>query len=193
MHIYLASKSPRRQSLLRQIEVSFDLIEAEINESPLDDEVPLDYVIRMANEKAKAGWKQKERKFDIPLLAADTSVVLQDTILGKPSNRQDAFNMLSMLSGKTHQVISCVAVLNASQQRLATSITDVTFCDLSKQQIESYIENGNCLDKAGSYGIQGYAAKFVENISGSYSGVVGLPLFETAKLLDVFALKNDNK
>jgi len=186
MHIYLASKSPRRQSLLEQIGVSFDLIDVEIDESTLNGELPLDYVMRMANEKVKAGWLNMGKKSDVPLLAADTSVVLENRILGKPIDKRDAFNMLSLLSGKTHQVITCVSVKNGVKQEMTTSITDVTFCDLSEQQIEFYIDTGDCLDKAGSYGIQGYAARFIKMISGSYSGVVGLPLFETANLLEGF-------
>jgi len=187
MHIYLASKSPRRQSLLQQINVSFELIDAEIDESPFENELPLDYVNRMAKEKAIKGWKHINRTLSLPLLAADTSVVLKDVILGKPRDKQNAFEMLNNLAGKTHQVITCVAVVNDNQQHFAQSITDVSFCELSPRQIEDYIEQGECLDKAGSYGIQGYAAKFIQKISGSYSGVVGLPLFETANLLDSFA------
>ena len=177
MYIYLASKSPRRRSLLEQIGISFELIEAEIDESSQRDELPQDYVMRMAKEKASKGWQQSARKLNIPLLAADTSVVLDDVILGKPENKSEAFTMLSQLSGKTHQVITCVAVHSVHDLQIATSVTDVAFSDLSQQQIDDYIEMGDCFDKAGSYGIQGYAARFIKNISGSYSGVVGLPLF----------------
>jgi len=184
MHIYLASKSPRRRALLEQIGISFELIEAAINESTQSAELPLDYVQRMAKEKAKMGWQQSDRALNMPLLAADTSVVLNAVILGKPTDKQDAFAMLTRLSGKTHQVITCVAVHKENDLKIATSITDVTFSHLSQQQIDGYIETGDCFDKAGSYGIQGYAARFIQSISGSYSGVVGLPLFETANLLN---------
>lgn len=186
MHIYLASKSPRRQSLLKQIEISFDCIPVEIDESVREGETPLGYVSRMAYEKAQAGWSDSARRHDIPLLAADTSVILADQIMGKPDDEEQAIKMLKSLSGVTHQVISCVVVKNSQKNELVTSVTDVTFAALSEQQIDYYVNTGDCLDKAGSYGIQGFAASFICTISGSYSGVVGLPLFETTKLLEKF-------
>jgi septum formation protein len=186
MQLYLASKSPRRQALLKQIAISFDCIPVDIDETVKKGETPCDYVSRMAYEKADAGWSHSTRINDIPLLAADTSVVLADQILGKPTDKQDAVNMLKRLSRETHQVISCVVVKNSKKIELVTSITDVSFASLSEQQIQYYVNTGDCMDKAGSYGIQGYAACFVKMISGSYSGVVGLPLFETAKLLEKF-------
>jgi len=186
MHIYLASKSPRRQSLLKQIEISFECIPVEIDESVREGETPVDYVSRMAYEKAQAGWTDSARRNDIPLLAADTSVILANQIMGKPADKKQAIKMLQGLSGVTHQVISCVAVKNSQKYELATSITDVTFTNLLEQQIDYYVNTGDCMDKAGSYGIQGFAASFIRTISGSYSGVVGLPLFETANLLKKF-------
>ncbi len=186
MQIYLASKSPRRQALLKQISIGFEYIPVDINENVKRGETPHDYVSRMAYEKAEVGWSESTRLLDIPLLAADTSVVLANQILGKPHNKQDAIKMLERLSGETHQVITCVAVKNSQKLELVTSITDVTFATLSEHQIDYYVNTGDCLDKAGSYGIQGYAARFVRSLSGSYSGVVGLPLFETANLLDRF-------
>ena len=186
MQIYLASKSPRRQSLLTQIAVTFECLPVDIDESVHKDETAADYVSRMAYEKAIAGWSDCRRTLDIPLLAADTSVVLGNQILGKPLGKSEAISMLSILSGKTHQVMTCVAVKLHQKIELVTSTTDVTFASLSEQQIDYYVSSGDCLDKAGSYGIQGYAASFVQTISGSYSGVVGLPLYEVAKLLQNF-------
>jgi len=186
MKIYLASKSPRRQSLLGQIGIDFDCVSSEIDESPQFNENPIDYVQRMAREKAINGWQNADRIINIPLLAADTSVVIGDDILGKPVDSAQAFEMLMRLSEKTHQVMTAVAVKNESLIKLVTSITYVTFDSLTEQQINDYIETKDCFDKAGSYGIQGYAARFITSISGSYSGVVGLPLYETAKLLEEF-------
>ncbi len=189
MPIYLASRSPRRQSLLAQIEVTFECLPVDIDESVNKVETPFEYVNRMAYQKAIAGWSNRKRILDIPLLAADTSVVLGDQILGKPLDRPDAINMLTKLSGQTHQVITCVAIKHDQKIERVTSITDVTFASLSERQIDYYVTSGDCLDKAGSYGIQGYAASFVKTISGSYSGVVGLPLYEVARLLQNFAVK----
>jgi len=173
-------------SLLKQIDVSFECINAEIDESSFRSETAVKYVQRMALEKANAGWSARERQRDIPLLAADTSVVLKDNIMGKPGDKKAAFQMLSELSGNTHQVMTSVALKQSERIEIVTSITDVQFDRLSSEMINYYIQTGDCFDKAGSYGIQGFAARFVKTISGSYSGVVGLPLFETAKLLDKF-------
>lgn len=186
MNLYLASKSPRRQSLLTQIAITFECITVDIDESVNIGETASDYVSRLAFEKAEAGWLKPNRTQDIPLLAADTSVVIGSQILGKPRDQVDAANMLNSLSGSTHQVLTCVAVKNSQKIELVTSTTDVTFATLSEQQIDYYVKSGDCQDKAGSYGIQGYAASFIRTISGSYTGVVGLPLFETARLLEQF-------
>jgi len=186
MKIYLASKSPRRQSLLGQIGIDFQYVFSEIDESPLLNENPIDYVRRMAREKAINGWQNVDRMINMPLLAADTSVVIGNDILGKPVDSGQAFEMLTRLSAHTHQVMTAVAVKDGSRIKMVTSITDVTFDSLTEQQINDYIETKDCFDKAGSYGIQGYAARFISFISGSYSGVVGLPLYETAKLLEEF-------
>lgn len=191
MQIYLASKSPRRQSLLTQIAVTFECLPVDIDESVNKSETPADYVSRMAYEKANAGWSDCKRILDIPVLAADTSVVLGNQILGKPLAKSEAISMLIELSGKTHQVMTSVAVKHHQKVELVTSTTDVTFASLSEQQIDYYVSSGDCLDKAGSYGIQGYAARFVQTISGSYSGIVGLPLYEVAKLLQKFSIKNE--
>ncbi len=186
MHIYLASKSPRRQSLLNQIAISFDCIDVDIDESVGIDELPYDYACRMAKEKAQAGWDNSERSLNYPLLAADTCVVLANQIMGKPNSQQEARNMLNQLSGNVHQVITSVTVRDQHQHKTVSSVTEVTFAPLNTEQIEYYIGTGDCMDKAGSYGIQGFAARFIKHISGSYTGVVGLPLFETANLLEEF-------
>ena len=188
--IYLASLSPRRAELLRQIGVDFVPLAGEIDETPCLDELPADYVLRMAQEKAKAGWQRmlasgvQQR----PLLAADTTVVYQGKILGKPDNEQDARRILTLLSGDTHQVMTAVAITDGEQFRTELSVTDVVFKELSDQLIEDYIASGEPADKAGAYGIQGYGAVLVAGISGSYSGVVGLPLMETAQLLAHFGV-----
>lgn len=188
--IYLASLSPRRAELLRQIGVDFVSLVGEIDETPCLDELPADYVLRMAREKAKAGWQRmlasgvQQR----PLLAADTTVVYQGKILGKPANKKDARRILTLLSGDTHQVMTAVAITDGEQFRTELSVTDVVFKELSDQLIEDYIASGEPADKAGAYGIQGYGAVLVAGISGSYSGVVGLPLMETAQLLGHFGV-----
>lgn len=186
MKIYLASKSPRRQSLLTQIGIEFELIQGEIDETPQVDENVIGYVERMAIEKANMGWQSLNRIDERPLLAADTSVILNGNILGKPEDKKHAISMLHQLSGNTHQVITSVSVINSKQQHSATSVTDVCFDSLSAQVIDYYVSTGDCFDKAGSYGIQGFAARFVTSLSGSYSGIVGLPLYETGKLLEQF-------
>ncbi len=184
--IYLASKSPRRSELLRQIKVEHICLAVNIDETPVSDERPREYVERMALEKATQGWKCSQRSRKLPLLAADTSVVLDLEILGKPKTKEDAICMLDKLSNRTHQVITSVVVKQDSIAKLATSVTDVTFGDLSKTIIDYYVSSDDCFDKAGGYGIQGFAAQFVASIKGSYSGVVGLPLYETSRLLNQF-------
>ena len=188
--IYLASQSPRRAELLRQIGVTFEQLIGEIDETPGPGELPADYVLRMAREKAAAGWQKivASGMTIRPLLASDTTVVYQNRILGKPENEHDARQMLALLSGNTHQVMTAVAITDGQQFRTELSVTDVVFKELSDQLIEDYIASGEPADKAGAYGIQGYGAVLVAGISGSYSGVVGLPLMETAQLLADFGL-----
>jgi len=186
LKVYLASKSPRRKELLLQIGVEFECLSADIDESVRNNEAPLDYVERIAQSKAVAGWSSNARKQEIPLVAADTSVVVGEQILGKPKSRQDAIQMLNMLSDNTHLVMTCVVVTNGLKTVNKTSVTEVKFAKLKEQQMLDYIATGDCFDKAGGYGIQGYAARFIESINGSYSGVVGLPVFETAQILEQF-------
>ena len=178
--IILASASPRRRELLDQIRVSYQVHAVDLDETPLPNEEPLAYVKRVAAEKSALCVVQL--KPTLPVLAADTSVILDGLIMGKPKDQADAVNMLMQLSGKTHQVVSALS-LRGREHFEALSITDVTFRDLSEQEMLDYWETGEPIDKAGSYAIQGLGGLFVQSIVGSFSGVVGLPLFETAQLL----------
>jgi len=197
--IYLASRSPRRRELLAQIGVGFDLLllrddpmrGKDVDESPLPGENPHDYVLRVSHAKAEVGWQrvQQRRLPHFPVLAADTAVVLNDRIMGKPANRDEAMEMLQALSGKRHEVLTAVAVANAGriEQKLSASI--VQFGKLTDHAVRRYAMTGEPLDKAGAYAIQGHAAAFIEKIEGSYSGVMGLPLYETAELLAGFGIE----
>ena len=180
IQLILASASPRRKELLDQINVRYQVYPINIDETPLHNEIPMAYVQRLAAEKSAACVAQL--KTQLPVLAADTSVVLGDLIMGKPKDQEDAVQMLTLLSGKTHQVYSAIS-LRGREHSQAVSITAVKFRSLSKREILDYCRTGEPLDKAGSYAIQGIGGVFVESIVGSFSGVVGLPLFETAELL----------
>ena len=180
VQIILASASPRRKELLDQIKVTYKVHPVDLDETPLPDETPLDYVQRLAAEKSAACVAQL--KTEIPVLAADTAVVLGRVIMGKPKDQADALAMLTQLSGKTHQVYSAIS-LRGREHSLAVSITEVTFRCLTEREMLDYWHSGEPVDKAGSYAIQGMGGVFVESIKGSFSGVVGLPLFETAELL----------
>jgi septum formation protein len=191
--VYLASKSPRRQELLRQLAVEFDellLREApgrrrDIVEAPRQGEPPLEYVKRIARLKASIGWHRMERRglAPRPVLAADTEVVLDAVALGKPADAAAAVVMLAALSGRTHEVITAVAIRWQTQLMLAISTSRVTFRAIARDEIERYVATGEPFDKAGSYAIQGKGAVFVQHLEGSYSGVMGLPLFEMAEIL----------
>ncbi|MBA3582532.1 MAG: septum formation inhibitor Maf [Gammaproteobacteria bacterium] len=178
--IYLASQSPRRRELLSQIAVSFTVINAAIDEAQYKDELPKDYVTRLAQQKAQAGAAQCAD--GNPVLGADTIVVLDQQILGKPRDAAHARDMLLQLSGNTHQVMTAVSVAHGQQQKTLVSISDVRFRVMTDNEIKDYCATEEPLDKAGAYAIQGQAAVFIEHLSGSYSGVMGLPLFETAQL-----------
>lgn len=181
--IYLASRSPRRRELLLQMGVDFSVINPDIDESVLENELPLDYVSRIARLKAEAGRKlllSADRK---PVLAADTAVVIDKTILGKPQNDLQAASMLKMLSGKTHQVMTAIALTSSDQLQTAVSVNDVRFAELNEKEIHWYINTKEGVDKAGGYAVQGQAALFIERIEGSYSGIMGLPIRETGQLL----------
>ncbi len=178
--IILASASPRRQELLDQINVTYKVYPVDIDETPRANESPLAYVQRLAAEKSAACKARLSPK--IPILAADTAVVLGEMIMGKPKDQADALAMLMLLSGKTHQVYTAISV-RGREHGQAVSVTEVTFRLLKEQEILAYWHSGEPLDKAGSYAIQGLGAMFVVAIKGSFSGVVGLPLFETTELL----------
>lgn len=164
-----------------QIGVCYTLIDVEIDESARPNENPDDFVIRMAMEKAAAGAAQLQQQ-DKPVLAADTSVIVDNRILGKPDNEEDAIEMLTMLSARSHRVLTAVA-LTSDETSYRLSESQVQFRSIDIGEIRSYWNSGEPADKAGAYGIQGLGAIFVQRISGSYSGVMGLPLFETAELL----------
>ena len=197
--IYLASKSPRRRELLQQIGVAFEVLTLPqeaghpgiVTEIPHPGEDPGVYVKRIAREKAEAGWNTVvERKLPRrPLLAADTTVTIDRQILGKPADETEAMDMLRALSGRTHQVLSAIAVIADGKMTEAFSCSDVRFATLSEASMRAYCHTKEPYDKAGGYGVQGYAAQFIEHISGSYSGIMGLPLFETAQLLQIARIK----
>lgn len=197
--IYLASKSPRRRELLRQIGVEFELLllrdhtprGPEVTEIVLPNERAEDYVTRVTLEKATFAQKTMWwRKLPLrPILAADTSVVLDGRILGKPGNQAEAIDMMRALSGRTHQVLTHVAILHDDQTLQLTQRSDVAFATLSDEVIRAYCATAEPYDKAGGYGIQGLAALFIQDIAGSYSGIMGLPLFETGKLLEQAGLR----
>ncbi len=191
--IYLASKSPRRRELLRQIGVDFELLllrtdgprGPDVTEAVLPGETPPDYVARVAREKAAFAWSVvQSRHLPLrPVLAADTTVTVDGEILGKPGNKVEAVAMLRRLSGRTHEVLTSVAVQGVDMAGQITQVSLVRFAALSEASIAAYCATQEPYDKAGGYGIQGLAALFVEHIEGSHSGIVGLPLYETAKLL----------
>ena len=189
--IYLASQSPRRRELLKQIGVKFRVLAPDVNEAALPHEAPDAYVERIARIKAEVTWMRiiERRLVRRPVLAADTAVILDRHILGKPANAAAARAMLKALSGRTHRVITTVAVAHENKLKLASSSTAVTFRRLAPREIAHYVASGEPDDKAGAYGIQGLAATFITRIDGSYSGVMGLPLFETATLLNTFGIR----
>ena len=187
--IILASASPRRGQLLDQIGIKYQVLPVDIDEIVKTGESAEDFVIRLALEKTITGYQRSETKR--PVLGSDTIVLLNKQILGKPENRAHAMQMLSSLSGHSHQVLTAVALVSEDKQKHLLSVTKVFFRKLSEDEIQSYWETGEPVDKAGAYGIQGLAAQFIERIDGSYSGVMGLPLFETAQLLKEFGVTPD--
>lgn len=186
--LYLASGSPRRRELLTQIAVPFLTQIAPIDENALPGESPIAYVERLARGKAQAGLAALTDTADAVVLGADTAVVLDGRILGKPTDRADALATLSALSGRTHEVLTAVALVSRERQASRVVTSQVSFRVLSQAEIEAYWASGEPQDKAGCYGIQGLAAVFVSQLQGSYSAVVGLPLCETAALLAEFAI-----
>ena len=184
--LYLASQSPRRRDLLDQLGVDYGLLEVAVPEQRLPGEPPEDYVSRVAREKAGAGLLKVLAAPNVTVLGADTEVVLDDIVYGKPNDAADARRMLRELSGRNHRVVSAIWLVSAGREEHALSISEVSFAELSDWQIDAYVTTGECMGKAGAYAIQGRAAAFVAHLSGSYSGVMGLPLFEMATLLRKF-------
>lgn len=179
-NLILASASPRRSELLKQIGLTHTIQIADVDETPFNREKPADYVLRVAHAKSLAIHQQEHK--NAVILAADTSVVLSDTIMGKPENLQHAIAMLSRLSANTHQVYSAVSIRGQKTQQIL-SVSEVTFRAISEQEIIQYWHTGEPADKAGGYAVQGLASIFIQSIQGSFSGIMGLPLFETAQLL----------
>jgi septum formation protein len=184
--IFLASQSPRRQELLAQLQVTFDVIEVNVHEQRQPGETPWDYVNRVAREKAGAGLLQLAGRPGALVMGADTDVVLDDAVLGKPENAEQAFAMLRVLSGQTHEVITAVWLMTAGQEAHRVVRSKVRFSALTDAEIDAYIASGEPYGKAGAYAIQGRGAAFIESIQGSYSGIMGLPLHETYQLLRQF-------
>jgi len=180
--LYLASKSPRRQELLSQIGISFQLVDIDVPESPQHNESAIDYVTRLAIDKSLAGVAN--RTGNTPVLGSDTIVVLNGRIMEKPTDKTNAIEMLLALSNNTHQVMTAIAISDNERTLNEVVTTNVTFCQISEQQASAYWYTGEPADKAGGYAIQGLAGKFVKNIEGSYFAVVGLPLLETERLLN---------
>jgi len=184
--LYLASQSPRRRELLGRLGQEFGLLELDVPEQRQPGEPAFDYVRRVAREKAGAGLLKVMANPEAVVLGSDTEVVLDDEVFGKPRDPADAAGMLRRLSGRTHQVISAVSLVSPSREAQAVSISEVTFAELDEATIARYVASGEPDGKAGAYAIQGGAEVFVTRLAGSYSGVMGLPLHETARLLREF-------
>lgn len=194
MRIFLASRSARRRDLLKQIGVLYEIVllrqdltrgTADVDETPLPSEAPRDYVLRLAAAKAQvaAFYLGKRTLPATPVLAGDTTIVSDGQIIGKPADRPDAERILRGLAGREHQVLSAVAVCSGGRTEQAISVSRVWFKAMSDDEIRRYVASGEPLDKAGAYAIQGRAAAFIQHMEGSYSGIMGLPLAETAELL----------
>lgn len=180
--VYLASASPRRRELLQQLGVRFAVRVADVPEIRQNGETPEQFVQRLALAKAREVWQSLTPGQRCPVLGADTVVVIDNRILGKPTTRQDAVQMLEMLSGCSHRVLTGVALVS-QQHSVCVNVSEVRFRTLASSEIETYWQTGEPADKAGAYAVQGFAAAFIEHLSGSYSGVMGLPLYETSNLL----------
>ncbi len=186
-HIFLASSSPRRQELLNQMGVSFKVISQFVEEKHFPGETPEAFVSRLALEKATDGLL-RQIKQQTPVLGSDTAVILDGQILGKPENKEHAIDMLLSLSGRTHQVLTAVVLKNKQQTEQILSVTEVSFSKISREMCDNYWHSGEPVDKAGGYGIQGLGALFICRINGSYTGVMGLPIYETNCLLNKFGI-----
>jgi len=192
--IYLASNSPRRCELLTQLGVSYEIVQQDISEARRSGETPEQYVVRLALEKARAGIRNLGENPPGPVLGADTAVVVDDEVFGKPVDKSQAITMLQRLSGRRHRVLSAVAVVGCDylgQDRALVRVSEsaVEFRPISEEEAGAYWDSGEPLDKAGAYAIQGKAAIFIKKLEGSFSGVMGLPLFETGELLTEFGIE----
>lgn len=188
--IVLASASPRRSELLRQIGIPHLVRPVDVDERRLVDEAPADYVQRVASAKADRLWAGAGVHTDLPVLGSDTTVALDGDTFGKPGDRDDAHRMLGRLSGRTHEVHTAVALRHGDRIESRLSVSEVSFREISRHEIDAYWDSGEPGGKAGAYAIQGLAALFISRISGSYSGIMGLPLYETAQLLDRFGISS---
>lgn len=187
--LYLASRSPRRCELLQQLGLHYQVLLPDVAEQPHANESAQEYVMRLAVEKARAGWQLLDRTSSRPVLGADTVVVLDNVILEKPRDRQDGLQMLTSLSGRRHQVMTGMALVQGEQCQSRLSISEVSFRPTTLVEREAYWATGEPEDKAGAYGVQGMAAAFIERIEGSYSGVMGLSLFELTEMLAHYQIK----
>ena len=181
--IYLASASPRRAELLRQIQLAFSVVSAPVDETRLAAESPQAYVLRLARAKARAGWAHADRREPWPVLAADTSVVFGDSVLGKPETEAEGMAMLRQLSGQRHQVMTAVCIKRGEHEACELNISTIGFRVMTEAEQQIYWASGEGRDKAGGYAIQGLAARYIDYLEGSYSGVVGLPLHVVDALL----------
>lgn len=181
--IYLASASPRRAELLRQIQVAFSVVSAPVDETRLAGESPQAYVQRLARDKARAGWAHPDRREAWPVLAADTSVVFGDDVLGKPETETEGMAMLAQLSGRRHQVMTAVCVKRGNHEACELQVSTIGFRVMTAAEQRAYWASGEGRDKAGGYAVQGLAARYIDYLEGSYSGVVGLPLHVVDALL----------
>ena len=184
--IHLASRSPRRRQLLEQLGIEFEVLDTDVVEIRAADEPAIDYVNRVAREKAGAGLLQVAGVPGALVVGADTEVELDGVVFGKPRDAADAAAMLRLLSGRTHRVISVVWCVTAGAEDHVVSISEVSFAELDEARIAAYVASGEPFGKAGAYAIQGRAAAFIRDLRGSYSGVMGLPLYETSQLLSRF-------
>jgi len=186
--LHLASQSPRRRELLGRLGLDFGVLDIDIPEQRGSSEAPAEYVRRVAREKAGAGLLRVAAVPGAVVLGADTEVILDDHVFGKPRDAADAAAMLRRLSGRTHDVVSAVSLVSAEREAQEVSMSEVTFGELSEDDIAAYVATGEPMGKAGAYAIQGGGEAFIRRLSGSYSGVMGLPLYETARLLRQFGV-----
>ena len=189
IQLYLASTSPRRRELLQQLGLAYGTLKVDVDETVQEHEAARDFVMRMALQKARTGWQHEQRTQPVPVLGSDTIDMVDDEIFGKPRDKQHAQEMLMRLSGRCHQVLTAVAVKLDASEDVRVNCTEVCFRNLAAEEINAYWQTGEPRDKAGAYAIQGLAAQFIHHLHGSFSAVMGLPLYETAELLSQSGVK----